>query len=111
MKDFHGVYDLTGEKEPFYFRAAELKVLSQIRKGDVVRSSFWTKKNEQSVRKEPAEIMNATSTVLGLRFLADGVEALVPRVFAEGSVMEFPKEERERLVDEREKRELGWDEL
>ncbi|CAD7947911.1 unnamed protein product [Amoebophrya sp. A25] len=70
------------EKEPVYFRKRQLRALLLARKGDRVRSRFYTRKGVMSRTAEDALVLNSTSTAsFLLRFEGDGTEMTVPRTF------------------------------
>eukprot|EP00392_Amoebophrya_sp_AT5.2_P003477 g3482.t1 len=82
----HSVQD----KEPVYFRRHQLRVVGDaVRKGDTVWSRFKTRAKTMSKRVEKAEVVSSTEVgKVKLRFLEDGEEAEVPRVYVEGLVAE-----------------------
>jgi len=74
-------------RSPRYFHAHELKPLSGVRKGDTILAHFYTTKDEKSNSVEPAQVINSTSSYIGVKFLTDDIEAVLPRDFVkEGPV-------------------------
>lgn len=58
-----------------------------MRKGDTVLAHFYTTKEEKSKVVEPAQVLNSTSSYVGVKFLTDDYEAVLPRDFVkEGPV-------------------------